>query len=260
VQPVRRIFWNASTVLSALASVACVVLWVESRSITHAVATTYSRRTVHIVLGGGYLRVNVAGDWPSPDACAAAATRAVPGVAGAAVQEDGDLRLLFRLAQRWRDISEELAGTLQQHPDAILFDWDPDRATRAVTAIDRRVGKRVAALTGPIGSGPPVILLSLPSSRSVAGIRIDRGQVRYPIRTGTWRVTYADVVNFTAVAIPCGWGVALFAALPISRGLIRAGRAALRAGQRHQGHCAICGYDLRATPTRCPECGAPANR
>jgi hypothetical protein len=48
------------------------------------------------------------------------------------------------------------------------------------------------------------------------------------------------------------WSLALFfAILPALRlrGAIRSRR------RRRAGHCPRCGYDLRATPARCPECG-----
>jgi len=59
------------------------------------------------------------------------------------------------------------------------------------------------------------------------------------------------VISFVAVGVSFWSLVALFLALP-AMGLILTCRKRAR---RNAGHCAFCGYDLRATPERCPECG-----
>jgi hypothetical protein len=67
--------------------------------------------------------------------------------------------------------------------------------------------------------------------------------------------------NYHAWLAPMWCLSIIFALLPAARfrgAIIKATR-----GRRRQsrGLCVICGYDLRATPDRCPECGsAPGNR
>ena len=80
--------------------------------------------------------------------------------------------------------------------------------------------------------------------------RGERFMNRYMRESG---VVALDAYPESSVAVPYWALVTLFALLP----LFWVWRLARRHFRRLPGHCVKCGYDLRASQDRCPECGTP---
>jgi len=94
--------------------------------------------------------------------------------------------------------------------------------------------------------------LSLPN-RAGFGYRetgLPAGHFRLP---GGTDIFVPPVITGRMVLVPLWLPVVLFALLPAAR-LYRRVRP-----RYHAGRCQRCGYDLRASPGRCPECGATAS-
>jgi len=72
-----------------------------------------------------------------------------------------------------------------------------------------------------------------------------------------YRSSYGTWVRERVIIVPYWFLVLLFGLAPAIH-IVRTGfRTGRRARWRGQGRCLSCGYDLRASAERCPECGAP---
>jgi hypothetical protein len=78
------------------------------------------------------------------------------------------------------------------------------------------------------------------------GFRFEHGSTRDSAQLGGMTYTTIGVPHWSLMVLSTA------AAIGFSR------KALLESWRTREGHCRACGYDLRASPDRCPECGTPA--
>jgi hypothetical protein len=108
-----------------------------------------------------------------------------------------------------------------------------------------------------MGSSPYAPSMLLPVTDHVLGFHFrskTEDIMRYPRRTAP--PVKAGVRHEWIVVIPSWFVLVLTALLPVRMGCLIRGRWG-QEKRRKLGLCKKCGYDLRATPQRCPECGQP---
>jgi hypothetical protein len=128
--------------------------------------------------------------------------------------------------------------------------WPVDPKTRARVRdaqliLDERARELARTADAPAATRPM-------SQRELARANISRLRLNFAMRTSN-EYGAARELLFPAwsAASAFALGPMVFAAAWLRRGLLRQRRA-------RRCLCTACGYDLRASPDRCPECGAPA--
>jgi hypothetical protein len=138
--------------------------------------------------------------------------------------------------------------------------WDTQQIPKDATLRELHLGRGVvwakagfvrfsaAAPTLPPAGMTPAMWRAMRAQRRVPAVAAPPPPTMSAI--APWLLTYP----YDAWVVPY-WAAFVVVSLPLVRGAFVVAR---RRHRRRHGRCVRCGYDLRETPQRCPECGQDA--
>ena len=218
---IRRLF-TAASALSFVLFIGTAMLWVRS----------YWRADGVTLITASYVASAIGGSTAEDPACSYSARITH-------VDFDSDSGSIFFYVRR-------------STPDARI----PDRETLDHWKTFYPIGTRLRRDS----SAPTHDDYPFPYGRFTANEKTDFDKVGFFL--GSYTLSYINSDESTpefrvrVVRLPAWLLLALFGIAPVAR-VHRRLRDVLRAIRHRPGRCVSCGYDLRASKDRCPECGTP---
>jgi hypothetical protein len=117
-----------------------------------------------------------------------------------------------------------------------------------VNSSHRRTPSFLQTNGGATVEGPAAVFGFEGGSRFYAGFKFAH------LPAGTDSIEGIPIFHATLITIP-HWVLIIFALTPAA---VQTRQLLLQRSRARRGCCLNCGYDLRGTPDRCPECGTPA--
>jgi hypothetical protein len=256
-----RLLLSAASVLSLVLGAAALVVWAKSRNGYPSVSWTsglrapgqaFGIRTSHVTVRSGTLWVVRTDGWldvPEARRAAAGPARAArPVVVEPRWQE---FQMTYEVERQAALNFSGYYSTREPNPARVK-----ELAQRA-----KELGTGLHNFAVRKAGGPPaepVLADTAPDVRTMLGLTFEQGDIAFPRTADDGMIAYGKPVPYQATGVPLWMPLVLFGLTPAARLGGRIVRRTRARSNHLRGLCPHCGYDLRATPNRCPECGTQA--